>query len=176
MTQGMYRFLAAGRPWQFLAGAGPASCLKGTAVHECEVQNAAAVVRLELRPLECFPSVAAHINFTRRPLLPLAFVSVNLHTVVLSIKLQNSAVTFLCFIVVVVREMFYCTAAFLRWIQRQQKQRFGPERKRSKQEEEGVQDSANSPVSFLNSDILTAAILDCFLDIWIWKLNPQVTV
>lgn len=64
----------AGRLCQFLAGAGPVSCLKGTAVRECEVQNAAAVVSLELRPLECFPSVAAHINFTRCPLLPLAFV------------------------------------------------------------------------------------------------------
>ncbi len=74
--------------------------------------------------------------------------------------------------------MFYCTAAFQRWIQRQQKQRFGPERKRSKQEEEGVQDSANSPVSFLNSDILTAAILDffsCYLDMEIKTSSHSVT-
>lgn len=44
-------------------------------------------------------------------------VSVNLDMVVLSIKLQKFCtllVTFLCFIVVVVREMFYCTAVFQR--------------------------------------------------------------
>lgn len=51
----------------------------GALIHESEVPNALlpfqGVVRFELQPLECFPSVAVHINSTRCTLfLPLAFV------------------------------------------------------------------------------------------------------
>lgn len=73
----MYWFLAEGRRatlpvflWRWTSELSKGN--SGSRIHECEVQNAAAIIRCDLQPLECFLSVAAHINFTHRPLLPLA--------------------------------------------------------------------------------------------------------